>query len=73
VIHVYDAAGNVIETHEQAGQFKELSVFVSHQVHARDQAGAVSAHFAAINNPCRGSERLALGQLKNCLAEVLNN
>jgi hypothetical protein len=43
VIHVYDAAGNVIETHEQAGQFKEVSVFVSHQVHARDQAGAVSA------------------------------
>ena len=23
VIHVYDAAGNVIETHEHAGQFKE--------------------------------------------------
>jgi hypothetical protein len=23
VIRVYDAAGNVIETHEQAGQFKE--------------------------------------------------
>ena len=23
VIHVYDAAGNVIETHEQPGDFKE--------------------------------------------------
>jgi hypothetical protein len=23
VIRVYDAAGNVIETHEQAGEFKE--------------------------------------------------
>jgi hypothetical protein len=23
VIHVYDAAGNVIETHEHAGEFKE--------------------------------------------------
>jgi hypothetical protein len=23
VIHVYDAAGNVIETHEHAGDFKE--------------------------------------------------
>jgi hypothetical protein len=23
VIHVYDEAGNVIETHEQAGEFKE--------------------------------------------------
>jgi hypothetical protein len=26
VIRVYDEAGNVIETHEQAGDFKELSV-----------------------------------------------
>jgi hypothetical protein len=43
VIRVYNEAGNVIETHEQAGQFKEVSVFVSHQVHARGQAGAVSA------------------------------
>jgi hypothetical protein len=24
VIHVYDAAGNVIETHEHKGDFKEL-------------------------------------------------
>jgi hypothetical protein len=23
VIHVYDAAGNVIETHERKGEFKE--------------------------------------------------
>jgi hypothetical protein len=25
VIHVYDEAGNVIETHEHAGDFKEFS------------------------------------------------
>jgi hypothetical protein len=25
VIHVYDEAGNVIETHEQAGKFKEVA------------------------------------------------
>src|SRR5439155_2997058 len=27
VIRVYDEAGNVIETHEQAGEFKEAQIF----------------------------------------------
>jgi hypothetical protein len=30
VIRVYDEAGNVIETHEHAGEFKEWSSFCSH-------------------------------------------
>ena len=30
VIRVYDAAGNVIETHEQAGDFKRVVARASH-------------------------------------------
>jgi hypothetical protein len=32
VIRVYDVAGNVIETHEHTGDFKEPYVFYSQQV-----------------------------------------
>ena len=32
LIRVYDDAGNMIETDEQAGDFKESGVFPSHQV-----------------------------------------
>jgi hypothetical protein len=31
VIHVYDAAGNLIETHEHKGDFKEWGVFPINQ------------------------------------------
>jgi len=32
VIRVYDAAGNVIETHDHAGDFKEVMTFHSYHV-----------------------------------------
>jgi hypothetical protein len=32
VIRVYDEAGNVIATHEQAGEFKRVLSFYSHHV-----------------------------------------
>ena len=32
VIRVYDATGNVIETHEHKGDFEEWSSFHSHQI-----------------------------------------
>ncbi len=32
VIRVYDSAGNVIETHERAGEFKEVMTFHSYHV-----------------------------------------
>jgi hypothetical protein len=28
VIRVYDEAGNVIETHEHAGEFREIATFI---------------------------------------------
>jgi predicted GNAT family acetyltransferase len=43
VIRVYDEAGNVIETHERAGEFKELaSVFVSPEQRRRGISPALA-------------------------------
>jgi hypothetical protein len=38
VIRVYDEAGNVIEAHEHAGDFKQLQALCFASRHARDQA-----------------------------------
>jgi len=53
VIHVFDAAGNVIETHDQAGEFKEWYVFT--RIASRFPLKAISNDSAFIGSP-RGKQ-----------------
>jgi hypothetical protein len=44
VIRVYDAAGNVIETHEHAGEFKELGEQPARAIAPRSQTPKATRH-----------------------------
>jgi hypothetical protein len=41
VIRVYDAAGNVIETHEHAGEFKSVKRFARSSLGCRDRSSSL--------------------------------
>jgi hypothetical protein len=47
VIHVYDAAGNVIETHEHKGEFKQVSSYLHHALQPLETSPAAVMHVPA--------------------------
>jgi hypothetical protein len=58
LIRIYDEAGNVIETHEHASQFKEPFVFSSHHVALPARTKFPMTPRAAIGRS-RGKQRAA--------------